>query len=179
MSLISGAIGEKVQMPDGLQVDHLSENTVGHGVSVPGRTSGVAIETGYVGEYREAVGSSTALVSDGYTVAGSAGLTLQPGVYDLQATGGITTAATTTLTHIFCGINTTNTNDFTGSDHLRNVFSSFHGGITNAGGDSWRVSTPLYRVVVTTATTYWPKIRAQFGVSTCSGQASIFARRVG
>lgn len=48
--LVAGADGEKSQFPNGLQVDHLSEQTVGHGVSVPGRTNGVAVEAGYVGE---------------------------------------------------------------------------------------------------------------------------------
>ena len=52
MSLISGAIGEKVQMPDGAQVDHLSENTVGHGMRVRGVSTPVAtpVADGDVGE---------------------------------------------------------------------------------------------------------------------------------
>ena len=36
MSLIPGATGNKSVFPDGLQSDHLSENTVGHGVRVKG-----------------------------------------------------------------------------------------------------------------------------------------------
>lgn len=50
MSMIPGNTLEKAIFNDGLQSDHLSENTVGHGVSIQGRTSGVAIESGYVGE---------------------------------------------------------------------------------------------------------------------------------
>jgi hypothetical protein len=40
MSLVAGNIGEKVQCPDGIQVDHISENTVGHGVALQGKTDG-------------------------------------------------------------------------------------------------------------------------------------------
>lgn len=36
MSIIAGAVGSKAVFPDGAQIDHLSENTVGHGVRVRG-----------------------------------------------------------------------------------------------------------------------------------------------
>lgn len=178
MSLVAGDVGSKTILPDGAQVDNLSENTVGHGVRVKGRGIGEAVDLTDIGAYMEAIGSLTSLSPNLYSTGGSSGITLQPGVYDLQAVGVITPAASTTLNHIFCAINTTNTDDFTGADAMRNTFSSYHAGIVNAGGDSWRVNTPLYRVVVTTTTTYYPKIRVQFGTSTCSGYANLFARRV-
>lgn len=64
MSMIPGNTLEKAIFNDGLQSDHLSENTVGHGVSIQGRTSGVAIDSGYVGE-----------VISGSTIAGTTVLT--------------------------------------------------------------------------------------------------------
>jgi len=78
--LVAGADGEKSQFPNGLQTDHLSENTVGHGVSVPGRTSGVAIETGYVGQIIYGSGANVSLAVSG-TVYNVASLTLTPGVW--------------------------------------------------------------------------------------------------
>lgn len=50
MSLIPGADNEKVVCKDGIQVDHLSENTVGHGVRVRGISDGSAVVAGDVGE---------------------------------------------------------------------------------------------------------------------------------
>ena len=50
MSIIAGAVGSKAVFPDGAQIDHLSENTVGHGVAIQGRTDGTAVAMGGVGE---------------------------------------------------------------------------------------------------------------------------------
>jgi hypothetical protein len=50
MSLISGAIGSKTILLDGVQVDAISENTVNNGVQIQGRTSGTVIGSGYIGQ---------------------------------------------------------------------------------------------------------------------------------
>lgn len=85
MSLISGDLGSKSVFPDGLQVDHLSENTVGHGVSVPGRTSGVATETGYVGEKISAtlagISQASPVASTWYDDSGT--LSLSAGIWSI------------------------------------------------------------------------------------------------
>lgn len=55
--LIAGASGEKSQFPDGLQSDHLSEQTVGHGV----RVKGISDPTTYpvlAGDVGEVISSS-------------------------------------------------------------------------------------------------------------------------
>ena len=114
-----------------------------------------------------------------YSVTGNAGLTLNAGVWDIQCVGIISPATTTTLTTIFCFPSTTTSNDNTGIDADRNAFTSYHGGIANSNGDSWRVNSPVWRVNITSATTYYPKIFVGFSTSTCTGKANIFARRVG
>jgi len=139
---------------------------------------GTTVPTGYIGEYKEALGTSTSLTTSIYNVTSNAGVSLSPGIWDIQASCVINPNSTSTLTTIFCFISTTTANDNTGIDGNRNLFSSYHGGITNSNGDSWRVSTPMWRVNVTSTTTYYPKIYVNFGTSTCTGTANIFARRV-
>jgi hypothetical protein len=158
------------------------------GLFSPGATKGIAAPAsstatsypaaGNIGEYKEALGSSTSLTTSSYSVCSNAGVSLTPGIWDIQASGLIQPNSTSSLTTIFCFISTTNTNDNTNIDANRNLFSSYHGGITNANGDSWRVSTPMWRVNVTSTTTYYPKIFVNFGTSTCNGIANIFARRI-
>jgi hypothetical protein len=57
MSLVAGNIGEKVQCPDGIQVDHISENTVGHGTRVRGISDPTTypVIAGDVGEIKESI----------------------------------------------------------------------------------------------------------------------------
>jgi hypothetical protein len=65
MSMTPGAVGSKSLFPDGMQVDHVSENTGGHGVSLAGRTSGVSLDDGYVGQLiTVAVNTSMATLTD-------------------------------------------------------------------------------------------------------------------
>ncbi len=156
------------------KVQYQATSMVGAG-QLPGATTTIA--AGYVGNYTEALGTLTALTSTNYSVTANAGVLLDVGVYDIQVFGQISPAATTTLSSITLFVSTSNGNNTTGIDFQRNVYTSYHGNITNANGDSWRVNAPVYRVVVTTPTTYYPKIRADFGTSTCQGIANIFVRR--
>jgi len=50
MSIIPMDAGQKAILPDGVQVNTISENTVGNGVQIQGRTNGVTIGAGLVGE---------------------------------------------------------------------------------------------------------------------------------
>ena len=145
---------------------------------VLGNAAGVAPSAGYIGEYKEALGvGGSSLTTNVYNVTGNSGVILQPGVWEIQCLGTISPAATTTLTAIFCFPSTSNINDSAGVDYDRNAFTSYHGGITT-GGDSWRVNTPIWRVNVTSTTTYYPKLFIVFNTSTCTGKANIFARRI-
>ena len=145
---------------------------------VLGNAAGTAPAAGYIGEYKEALGvGGSSLTTNVYNVTGNSGVLLQPGVWEIQCLGIISPAATTTLTTIFCFPSTSAINDAAGVDFDRNAFTSYHDGITT-GGDSWRVNTPIWRVNVTSTTTYYPKLFVIFGTSTCTGKTNIFARRI-
>jgi hypothetical protein len=55
MSLIPGIAGQKTELFDGAKIDAISEYTAGNGVQLQGRSNGVAIEAGKVGEEKSAV----------------------------------------------------------------------------------------------------------------------------
>lgn len=146
---------------------------------VLGNAAGTAPAAGYIGEYKEALGTTQAIATTTYSIQSNSGVQLTPGVWEIQGIATVAPAATTTFLNTLFGISTTTTNDNTGFDFNRNVFSSFHGNITNPNGDAWRFSTPVWRVNVTTTTTYYPKVYVSFGTSTCQANVNIFARRVG
>jgi hypothetical protein len=81
--LVPGATGQKSTFPDGLQVDHLSENTVGHGTRVKGISDPTTypVIAGDVGETVEANGTESA-----FTTAKDLTnfVTLTPGVWLLN-----------------------------------------------------------------------------------------------
>jgi len=89
MSFIAGAVGSKAVFPDGAQIDHLSENTVGHGVRVRGISdlTTYPVIAGDVGESFEAA------VLPGYTgtantwSTASATLSLKKGRWDVRYYG--------------------------------------------------------------------------------------------
>jgi hypothetical protein len=70
MSLIPGADNEKVVCKDGIQVDHLSENTVGHGTRVRGISDPTTypVIAGDVGETVQTTISQTAVSGTSFTV---------------------------------------------------------------------------------------------------------------
>jgi len=85
MSLVPGAAGDKAVFPDGIQVDHISENTVGHGSRVRGISDPTTypVISGDIGETIEAsatVATNTAGVS--FTVTS---LLLPQGKWSLSA----------------------------------------------------------------------------------------------
>jgi len=69
MSLVAGADGQKSVFKDGLQVDIISENTVGHGVRVKGVTDPITypVLEGDVGEVK----TSTVSTFAAYTASGT------------------------------------------------------------------------------------------------------------
>lgn len=78
MSMTAGDIGSKSVFPDGIQVDHISENTVGHGARPKPITDPTTypVGTGEIGEKLTASLSNTTISSSGVdTVVGSLALT--------------------------------------------------------------------------------------------------------
>jgi hypothetical protein len=97
MSLIAGAVGDKTVLTDGAQVDHLSENTTGHGVRVKGVSDPTTypVLAGDVGEIKGAAIDSTNATGYSTSTSTSPGLgahvdvitlTLDKGVYYIMAT---------------------------------------------------------------------------------------------
>jgi hypothetical protein len=81
--LVPGAQGQKSVFPDGVQVDHISENTVGHGVRVRGISNGDTPAAGDVGETKtvEVLSNVTTNTSTPTTIAS---LTLTEGVWSVS-----------------------------------------------------------------------------------------------
>jgi hypothetical protein len=85
MSLVAGDVGSKTILPDGAQVDHLSENTVGHGVRVRGISSPVVnpVLIGDIGE--ELISSFSAQnVPTSSVRADAATLSMTAGVWEVS-----------------------------------------------------------------------------------------------
>ena len=149
--------------------------------NIVGDTSGTAVPAGMIGELIKSTWTTGSLTSGVHTVFSNPGITLTPGVYDITVLCRMTPAGATTVSGFLCAPSTTTTDDNTGwifdaSD--MNVFSLNLGNITSPTGYSYRVSSPVWRVVVTTTTTYYPKMYATFGTSTATGGLQIVARRV-
>jgi len=82
MSFVPGADGDKSVFKDGIQVDHLSENTVGHGVRVRGISNGDTPAAGDVGEVKRVV-TSLSTVTDS-TFGTTAALNIGDGVWSID-----------------------------------------------------------------------------------------------
>jgi hypothetical protein len=96
MSLVAGDVGSKTILPDGAQVDHLSENTVGHGA----RVKGVSDPTTYpvlAGDVGETFSSAVQGVGFGASVTwyNAVSLTLAPGKWSLSGNGYLNLAGAT------------------------------------------------------------------------------------
>lgn len=96
MSLIPGITGQKTELFDGAKIDALTEYTSGNGVQHQGRTNGVAIEAGKVGELKNFTLRTVAITNAGTWYANSSELTtLTAGVWliYIAAAGGNSTYA--------------------------------------------------------------------------------------
>lgn len=178
--LIAGADGEKSQFPNGLQSDHLSEQTVGHGTRVRGISDPTTypVIAGDVGEYKEsAAGSAAALTNITYSDCGAAPLVLTPGVWEVQATCYFVAGATTTILQTSVHIGTQPGNSSGGQDGLRNSFKTTSDNWV-PGANSFIYCTPTWRVTITGDTSVYCKGWSQFGVSTLTAQGFIRATRV-
>jgi hypothetical protein len=89
MSLVAGDVGSKTILPDGAQVDHLSENTVGHGARPQAITNPTVfpIQTGDIGQQLEASNIVWQATSAGTTNCAS--LPLPAGVWLVSAVIGL------------------------------------------------------------------------------------------
>jgi hypothetical protein len=147
------------------------------GNKIMGKQDASAVAAGYIGESSEATGSATSMTTATFMTGGNSGLTLTPGVWDIQAVGNFSPGATTTIGQVVCAIGTASGTSTTSIDDDRNSFVvSYNNGVLNS---QFIHCTPMWRVNISSSTTYYPKYRAAFGTSTLTCNGTIRARRVG
>lgn len=148
MSMIPMDAGNKSVFPDGLQVDHLSENSTGHGV----RVKGIADPTTYpmidgdVGERKVGTGTSVSITTAGWTTVASVALTA--GVWDLSAVISIVGIAS--ITGAAGGIATA-TNSATGHVNGDNQAAT----ILNGAAGNASIIIPAWRVSIAAGASYY------------------------
>jgi hypothetical protein len=154
MSFIPGADGDKSVFKDGIQVDHLSENTVGHGVRVRGISNGDTPAAGDVGESGRIAMSASPVSSGSAYVDSPATFTLQPGVYAIYSNVAcqVVTSGTNVTPYIAVALRTS------GNTVVEQVFKSMSTVVASRPDlmDVYSISTI---VKPTSATTY--KMSAQ------------------
>ena len=148
MSMIPGNTLEKTIAPDGLQVDHLSENTLGHGNRLQGISNPTTypVLAGDVGERVVGTGTAVSVTTSGWTTVAS--VTVTAGVWDLSAIVSVVGIAS--ITGAAAGISTTS-NGATGHVNGDNqVASLLSGAAGNAG-----IIIPAWRVSIAAGASYY------------------------
>lgn len=154
---------------------------------IPGVVDGAAATAGYVGEYKEnnkgaSVSVTNNTVGDidssvaSWSASGASGIALTPGTWDIQGNALWSPAASTSVTFLEIGIGTATQTSTTGQDLTRNwvQFSS----AAAVPGNPIALVTPVYRVNISSNTTYYLKARAIFTVSTMAVTGNIRATRI-
>jgi hypothetical protein len=140
-----------------------------------GATAGATIATGYVGEILTNAGTLASITTAQYNDRGT--ITLTAGVWDITGTAGIDPAASTVVTEIRMGISSTSGNSATGLVAYENtLYNYFPAGFVPGGNIIY--SLPVWRVNISSTTTYYVKIMAAFSTSTCSADGFIRATRI-
>lgn len=174
--------GHSTQTSDILAVEKsdttlLFEVTNTGGTLIRGDTVGTAPATGFVGEIVTNSVSNTNQTTGQYADRGT--LTSLPiGTWDISGAGGIVPGATTSIGRFDVGIGTASGNSSTGLVTLQNAITNFFptGYVPT---DEIGFCTPVYRVTISTATTYYLKTFIVFGVTaTCGTKGYIRATRV-
>jgi hypothetical protein len=102
VSLKPGITGQPAELLDGAKVNSLTEYTTGNGVQLQGRTSGVAIEAGKVGEVRSAGPTTTTItITNGSTYYDIVTLTLTAGTWLVNSNGFCANGAATIYSFIY------------------------------------------------------------------------------
>lgn len=152
---------------------------------VPGNTTGNAIATGYVGEYLENVATSGQSLTSGTILAIDSGggtpvgITLGAGVWDITGSIQYVPAASTNTTNFQAWIGTSSGNNTTGRDVQRNFIEiTYASAGTVTGNATSSTALPVWRVNISTPTTYYLKISPTFTVSTATANGAVRATRI-
>lgn len=175
MSLTAGDIGSKTILPDGVQVDHISENTVGHGSRVKGISDPTTypVLAGDVGE--EVIGyctstTTTTLADTEIDVIGAT-ITLTPGVWDLSysVTMGLYRPSGTATIDARLRVTDSSNVYEAGTASLARVVNS-----TSMLIDNY-VQMGINKTIRVTGSSKVLKLRVTCSLATASGQATVIA----
>jgi hypothetical protein len=140
-----------------------------------GDTSGIVTPAGYIGEIKETLSSGAAtLTTNTYSDGGNAGVTVGPGTWMFTETAIITIGTMTSLQRIIVGVGTSPQTSGVGDNGFYMEYRpASH---TPTGNLAYTITTRA--VLVTTTTTYYPKVyvTATVGTATCSN--FIYAVRI-
>jgi len=167
--MIPGNTLEKSIFTDGLQVDHLSENTVGHGNRLQGISNPTAypVLAGDVGEVQENNGSATLTTATALAITS---ITLTPGVWDISGMASFSGATMTDYPRINI-LSTPNTI----SGVTLGVNSVYAPMLT---GQYVCLALTPRKVAVTTTTTYYLNAWATFSAGSPIAYCGIHAVRI-
>lgn len=133
------------------------------------------VQTG--GAYLEAVSGTVSLTSA--TNVDTVSLSVPAGTWDLQGIAYITKNTATTMVDAQVFIATAYGAVNTGRDLSRNTsYLAFDGSNLSGAAATFVFPTPMYRVTIAAATTYYCKIYATFGTNTASVIGTLTARRI-
>lgn len=180
MGLVPGAQGQKSVFADGIQVDHLSENTVGHGVRVKGISDPTTypVIAGDVGEtlYSSLIPLSTPIPGASATFGNVVSMTLNKGVYlvTFKMSGGANGATLGTADGVL-GISTDATASF--SDRLDGDTSIY---VVVPTSTSALIGGSISRMLVITvdSTTIYGKLRLTYSGGTPQVGGRLSATRI-
>jgi hypothetical protein len=157
-------------------VNNVAGNTAG--TPILGKTDGVAVASGYVGEIISADGTPAGATTGQWMDGGCAGASLGSGIWDIQALHQSSGQANTNITIASIAIGTVTGNDGTG------IVATNRTALPMAftyGSNQLNISSPMYRVVVPAGSTvtYYPKFNASFsGGGVLNATNYIRARRL-
>lgn len=144
------------------------------GLGIPGTNTNSNASSGQVGEYIEAVVSSSSPVSlTTGTAKTTTSISLTAGDWDISGVGGFVPGATTSATRYLAGISLTNNTIGAEGTSTISTFAAYV-----SGGFLTTFPTPTVRVSISSTTSVYLIALSDFTVSTMSSFGKISARRV-
>jgi hypothetical protein len=179
MSLVPGDSGQKTTLTDDVQVNHISENTLNHGVRVRGISdlTTYPIIAGDIGEKIDGVISGDVTISVSGTIYSMGYVTLTPGIWMIYGVLSCAFSSISNFNYFQYGISTSNST-LTGS-----LVTAVSAVASVSGSNTYTMPTaPFYKSVSTTTSMYLNG-RVNFTTSITGGRfsavdSSLFAIRI-
>ena len=173
MSLVAGADGDKSVFKDGIQVDHISENTVGHGSRVKGISDPTTypVAAGEIGELVEDTSAVAVSLTTGVNGV-IASISLSPGIWQVYGGGYFApTGLTSSGNAWYLSVNGVN-----GLINGRDM--GYDQRATTGSNSNWPV-TPLQRTIrISSTQTVSFKMGMTFSGGTVNGMGYVGAVRI-